>query len=266
MLTDLHIHTLFCDGKSTPEEMVRSALAKGFTAIGFSGHAPAAFAQNYCLRDMPGYIAEVKRLQEAYRGRIRIYLGAEEEAGAPIDRAGFDYIIGSCHHAEKDGRLYPLDWKRELLQQAIDAFGGDPCALAENYYSRFSKYILERKPEVVGHFDLLTKFDEMDTPLFSHDPRYHTLAEKYLRMAMESGCVFEVNTGAISRGYRKSPYPAVNLLQCLQKHGGKVTVNSDSHNVSAIGAAFTEAKALLREVGFTHIYQLTDAGFVPTAI
>ena len=43
MLTNYHTHTTFCDGKSTVEEIVLSALAKGFDAIGFSGHGFTTF-------------------------------------------------------------------------------------------------------------------------------------------------------------------------------------------------------------------------------
>ena len=35
-----HTHTTFCDGKSTPEEIVLEAIRLGMDTIGFSGHAP----------------------------------------------------------------------------------------------------------------------------------------------------------------------------------------------------------------------------------
>ena len=37
-LQNLHQHSIFCDGKNTPEEVVQEAIAKGFGAIGFSSH------------------------------------------------------------------------------------------------------------------------------------------------------------------------------------------------------------------------------------
>ena len=37
--TNFHTHTTFCDGKDTPEQMVLAAIQKGFSALGFSGHA-----------------------------------------------------------------------------------------------------------------------------------------------------------------------------------------------------------------------------------
>ena len=39
ILTDLHVHTNYCDGKNTPEEMVLAAIEKGMECIGFSVHS-----------------------------------------------------------------------------------------------------------------------------------------------------------------------------------------------------------------------------------
>ena len=65
MLTNFHTHTVFCDGKNTPEEMVLSAIEKGFTALGFSGHGLTSFDPGYCLRDTAGYRAEILRLMKS---------------------------------------------------------------------------------------------------------------------------------------------------------------------------------------------------------
>lgn len=44
---NLHTHTVYCDGADTPEEMVISALSKGFDSIGFSGHSYMSYS-DYC--------------------------------------------------------------------------------------------------------------------------------------------------------------------------------------------------------------------------
>ena len=33
------MHTCYCDGKNTPEEMVQSAIEKGLSTVGISGHS-----------------------------------------------------------------------------------------------------------------------------------------------------------------------------------------------------------------------------------
>ena len=47
--TDLHVHTTYCDGKNTPEEVVLSAIEKGVERLGFSGHAYTSFDESYCM-------------------------------------------------------------------------------------------------------------------------------------------------------------------------------------------------------------------------
>ena len=37
---DFHMHTAFCDGKNTPEEMVLRGIEMGLSVIGFSVHSP----------------------------------------------------------------------------------------------------------------------------------------------------------------------------------------------------------------------------------
>ena len=90
MLSNLHTHTTFCDGKNTPEEVVLSAIEKGFCSIGFSGHGYTAFDHTYCMKDTGGYMAEVNSLKEKYKKDIQIYLGVEEDAFYPEPRDELD--------------------------------------------------------------------------------------------------------------------------------------------------------------------------------
>ena len=39
MKTNYHTHTVWCDGKDTPESMIKAAIGKGFDVIGFSSHS-----------------------------------------------------------------------------------------------------------------------------------------------------------------------------------------------------------------------------------
>ena len=67
MLSNLHTHTLFCDGKSSAEEVVLSAIKKGFSSIGFSGHGYTNFDLTYCMKDMDAYIKKILRLKKKYK-------------------------------------------------------------------------------------------------------------------------------------------------------------------------------------------------------
>ncbi len=241
--------------------MVLSAIKNGFDSIGFSEHAYTDFAPEYSMNDTDGYIRDVKALREKYKKDIRIYLGVEEEALCLIDRGKFDYIIGSCHYVFHNGKYYPVDSSPEDLEECISSFGGDAYRFAEAYYDAFCEYILRRKPDIIGHFDLITKFDEISAPRFLNNKEYIKLATGYIKKAAAADSLFEVNTGAISRGYRKTPYPQEELLYELLSLGGKIVLSSDSHSADTLDFAFDETKKYLYDIGFRHVYVLCDDGF-----
>ncbi len=261
MLTNFHTHTTLCDGKSTPEEIVLSAIEKGFSAIGFSGHAITDFDGSYCLKDIDGYIAAIRALKETYKNEIQIYVGVEEDAFQWTNREKFDYLLGSSHYLKKDGVCHQLDCGVEKLKKCLDAFSGDPLQLAEAYYTQFCTYIKDRKPDIVGHFDILTKYEESATDWFLKNSDYHKISEKYMKIAAQNDVIFEVNTGAIARGIRTTPYPYENLLCILQKENAKLILNSDSHHKDTIDCHFTEIRKYLKEIGFPYLYTLYNNEF-----
>ena len=261
MLANYHTHTTFCDGKNTPEEIVLYAIEKGIGSLGFSGHGNTPFDQRYCMKDTVGYIKEISRLKEKYGEKIQIYCGVEEDAFSYVKRSDFDYIIGSCHYLKVGEKYYPVDSSHDYLKRAVEAFDYDTVKLAESYYSAFVSYIAERKPDVVGHFDLITKFDEIGEPLFLSSPEYKAIAEKYMQTASDNDVIFEVNTGAIARGLRTAPYPAENLLYILKKKDCKLILSSDSHEVATFDFYFAETEKLLRGIGFEYVYEIDGGAF-----
>lgn len=263
MLANFHTHTVFCDGKSTPEEVVLSAIQKGFSAIGFSGHGYAPYDLKCCMTDTEGYRQEILRLRDRYRNEIEIYLGVEEDAFYSVDRSRFDYIIGSCHFIRLHDKYYPIDSNYECFKGCLALFEGDPLRFAEAYYRAFCDYLARRKPDIIGHFDLITKFDELDTSLFLQNPDYQKIAAAYITRAAQSGSIFEVNTGAISRGKRTTPYPSADLLHVLKKLDAPLILSADSHHKDTLDFAFEETKRCLREIGFTKLFTLRQGGFVP---
>ena len=76
-----HTHTTYCDGKSTPEEIVLEAIRFGMDTIGFSGHSPA-FGE---LRDVDSvmYVNTLPRLP-AYFLVLHQNLLREDYAGGMV--------------------------------------------------------------------------------------------------------------------------------------------------------------------------------------
>ena len=261
MLSNLHTHTTFCDGINTPEEMVKKAIEKGFVSLGFSGHAYTAFELTSCMKDEQGYIDEINRLKKAYEGQIEIYLGTEEDAFSLIDRSKYEYIIGSLHFLKVDDKILPLDIGNEYMQSCFEAFGKDVERMAESYYSTFTDYLIKRRPDVVGHFDLIKKYDEVSEPIFLGNKKHDEIAKRFLKSVANKGLLFEVNTGAISRGYRTLPYPSADLLHVLKTEGADITLTSDCHNADYLDCFFKETKDILYDIGFRETVILCNNKF-----
>ncbi len=246
---DFHTHTSFCDGKNTPREMVEEALSRGMTHIGFTGHSPAPYPTDFTLSDVDAYYNEIRGLQEEYRDRITVLCGIEADLYTPIDTTRFDYRIGSVHDVKCEEEYLTVDDSETILAAGVTRFfGGDWLALAEAYFAEVAK-LPRVSPDIIGHLDLLTKYNE-DGHLFDEThPRYVAAAQAAIDALLPLGVPFEINTGAISRGYRTTPYPAPHLLSYIGEQGGTVILSGDAHSVTGIGLRFDECRALAARCG-----------------
>ncbi len=77
---------------------------------------------------------------------------------------------------------------------------------------------------------------------------------------------FEVNTGAIARGYRKTPYPTPTLLKEFKRQGFGAIITSDCHDGRLLDCGLEDAENLLRHCGFKEKYILTKEGFKAVAL
>jgi histidinol-phosphatase (PHP family) len=252
---DFHTHTTFSDGKNTPSEMIERAIALGMPSIGISDHSYTRHADGWCIEGdarTDEYIAEVNRLKAVYKDRIEVLCGIEEDYYACDDLSRFDYSIGSVHHVIKDGRCLDVDRSVATTDEIIDTFyGGDPYAYAEDYYALVGDVLRKTDADIIGHFDLITKFNERSCRFDEENIRYSRAVTDAIDALLPYGRPFEVNTGAISRGYRTSPYPSLHQLEYINLRGGAVILSSDSHRSDTLNFAFEDALGLVRSAGFS---------------
>ncbi len=249
----LHNHTCLCDGKDTPEEMVLAAIASGVETLGFSGHAFTSFDSSWCMsrEDTERYRAEVLRLRDAYADRIQILLGIERDFYSDPDPYPYDYVIGSVHYiVADDGAICPIDESRARVEADVAAhFGGNVYLWAQRYYETLANVAEKTACNIIGHFDLVQKFNEDGTLLDPRDTRYRLATLNAMESLLQTGAVFEINTGAVSRGYRKTPYPAPDILAWLAQHGAKVIITADAHAKENILFGFEDAALYAKSCG-----------------
>ena len=259
--SNIHTHSTFSDGRNAPEEMVRAALERGFHTLGFSEHGVADYDD--CGMTPEGearYRAEILRLREKYAGRISILLGYEHDWFAPFDPAPYDYTIESLHYLPCPDGYFSVDWTRPKLQDAIDRYyGGDPYGLCRDYFRTVCDSMQGTDAAVLGHIELVMKFNEARDLFDDADPRYLGPALETAELAAKSGRLIEVNTGAIARGYRREPYPGRAMLERIRECGGRVILTSDCHDARFLDCAFPECLELLRACGFESVWAYRGA-------
>lgn len=263
-LRSYHTHSTHCDGNDTIEDMTRSAIRHGMKAIGFSGHGTFPHDLRYCTAPdgWDAYAAEVNACKEKYAGQIEIYLGVEDEFYGVRPQINRDYTIGATHYMEKDGVYYYVDYSEELLRQAIrEGFGGDPYKMTAYYYDIVAQFPDRMDFDFVAHFDLVTKFNEGGELFDEEDPRYWKPALETMEYLTKRGYAFEINTGAMSRGYRTVPYPSERLLRALREFGGSIVFCCDSHGVDTVCSYLPEAAELAAFCGFRTHRILTPDGW-----
>lgn len=266
LLGDFHTHSTLDDGKSTLAQMAAAAYDLGLTHFGFSGHSFEEYAQDFCLSraNVPVYLETTRKLQQEYQDRMEIFVGLELDYFGEKPE-GLDYVIGSVHGLRLgEGQCVYVDASAQDSKRAVDeCFGGDWYRYTDAYYDLVADLPRKTGCQWIGHFDLVTKFNEQVHTIDEDSTRYLRRALEVMEYLVKQGVAFEVNTGAIARGYRTTPYPGGTLLRRLREFGGEIILNSDCHHAPQLCFGFDQAVELAQAAGFTHTNLWTKDGLRP---
>lgn len=270
LVCSVHTHTSLCDGKATMENMAAAAYAAGVQYYGVSSHSHTPIKQDvgYVLpKDMTFYREAALRLREQYLGKMEVLLGLEWDSCADVSTKGFDYWIGSVHYLHpQNGAYYAVDMDVRTFARCRDeAFGGDVMRMARAYFEEVSR-VAALHPTILGHMDLITKFNAQNR-FFDEDLQgYRAAALDALHTIDPYKTVVEINTGAMARGYRDVPYPALFLLKEWRSMGGRVIVTADAHTADGILYGYDTAVSFAKEAGFSESVILARQGFIECSL
>jgi histidinol-phosphatase (PHP family) len=243
---DHHVHTPRCGhARGTPAEYVASA--NGVAGVGFNDHLPfldparadPVLAMEW--EDLPGYVAEVQRLQGP--AGTTVLLGVEvdyfpgEEAALQAALAGtpWDYVYGSVHCVG--------DWGFDDSRRRHRFETADVTALYREYYRLVAQMARSGLFDVWAHPDLPKKFG-----YFPSESVEEAEGEAVAAVAA-ADMVMEINTS----GWRKpvgEMYPATGLLARAYEAGLPIAFGSDAHRPQEVGYEFERAVALVRRAGY----------------
>ena len=109
----------------------------------------------------------------------------------------------------------------------------------------------------------MCKFNEGNCLFDTGHSRYRSVVLEALERLNEQKVMLEINTGAMSRGYRTAPYPETWILKRARELGLPICITSDAHSVRHLMYDFDQAAQLARSCGYQEAMYLTRAGFVP---
>lgn len=259
----------FCrHAKDTLEAVVLRAIELGFSHYGLSEHCPRYRQEDLfeveddltpadLQRIFEDYAREALRLREVYADRIELLVGFETERLPPDSwaetmaalrrSADFEYVIGSVH--DVDGVC--IDYTLERTEEMAERCGGRE-ALQIRYFEALAELVSTLRPEVVGHIDLIRKFDG---PRASFTAAVWPALESVLEAAREAGSVLDVNSGAYRRGL--SPvYPLPVILERARAMSVGVTLGDDGHGAHDVGAGLDACMKAIADAGYRELHFL----------
>ena len=278
---NFHTHSKFCDGKFTPEEMVKAAIEKGFTTLGFSGHCihplnpefykPFDDVWHIPSANIKSYTEEIRRLQKEYAGKLQIFLGFEadyfesDKYGSAIPRketyADFspDYLIGAVHFVNTDKGLYTVDHHAEVIKENLKKLYSKANGEIDGRAAVCDYFAAEREMLKKGHFDILAHPDLVrkrngELKFFSEEESWYKDELKATANEIaRAGVITEINTGAIARGAMDDTYPSQYFLELLHEKGVPICINSDAHTTDGLDCAFDRAAEKARRAGYKEL-------------
>ena len=260
----------FCGhAKGQLAAVVAAAVSAGFTTYGLSEHAPRYRREHFFPEEQSltpddlvalfgRYVQTALELRARHEGELELLIGFETEA-LPVDAwvttmrelrrsAPFDYIVGSVHSI---GDTW-IDFNAETSERAAQACGGWEALRCE-YFDRLADLVGALSPEVVGHVDLIRRFEAPD---FRFSPNALRHAERVLEVARSEGAALEVNAAPARRGFGPV-YPGPQVLARACEMDVPVTLGDDSHGPDGVGVGLDACLAAIAAAGYREVHYLT---------
>ena len=277
-LFNLHTHSIFSDGKSTPEDVVLEAINQGLKVLGFSDHSPVPFENSFAIKnnEVNNYITTIKSLKEKYKDQIDIYCSMEMDFIPGIvkdfkktkEELNLDYMIGSVHLVGNNiDRLWFIDGsKAETYDEGLfNYYDGDIKKGVKAFFHQYNEMIETEEFDIVGHFDKI-KMHNRGRYFSENDKWYRDYLMETLTLIKEKSLIVEVNTRGIYKKRSDDFYPSAWLFPIMREMNIPVVISSDSHKAEELTLCFKEAEEALRASGYKETVCYADGAYKSVAL
>ncbi|WP_370458027.1 histidinol-phosphatase HisJ [Thalassobacillus sp. CUG 92003] len=259
-MKDGHVHSPYCP-HGTPDSLnsyVERAIAKGYTALSFTEHAPlpAHFADptpakdsSMALNDIEGYIKDLTDLKQIYQNDIDIHTGLEvdfiegyeNETKAFLDQYGpylTDSIL-SVHFLKSRDQYHCIDFSKQAYEKALHDFGGVD-ALYKAYFQTVLDSVTAElgtyKPQRIGHMTLVRKFHRA-FPAVDNWEKYPRAA---LPLVKAYNMTLDYNGAGAIKDNCLETYPPLHIAHEASDMGIPLIYGSDAHHHGAIAQGYAQ--------------------------
>lgn len=288
---NLHTHSVFCDGKNTFEELIQSAIDKGFTTLGFSSHSlfPGARSWHMPPERFSEYAETILKLKEKYSGKLNLQIGYEvdffQSSKPDIEfyktNHKADYIIGAVHYVETDKGFYSVDnstdivrnnllklYPAELLKtkepeesEKLLPYVDGKAAVCE-YFATERKMLQTCNFHILAHPDLIRKRNGALGFFVENEDWYIEEIKATAKEIAKNGAIVEMNTGAIARGVMDDFYPSPIFMEMLFESKVPICINSDCHNADFLDCAFERGMIQAKKIGYKELTYPVDGKLI----
>ncbi len=274
MFSDYHTHTLYSNhGYGHPSDVVAAAVEQGLQSIGFSEHFPLPLnftdpsggKANMHWDQIDQYVAEVRQAQDEWGHRIKILLGFEVDYLPAVDDSirtnlaayPVDYYIGSVHIVDRyrsNQENWLIDYKVQDFEEGLLEHGGAQAAYTR-YYELIRNFAQSYDHQIVGHLDLIKKFNSNNRFFDTYSEHYLSQVEATLDTLKATGKIIEINTAGLFKAVGEM-YPSDQILQMILHRNIPICLSSDSHRPEHIAREFSSTWERLQTLGFRRLSTL----------
>lgn len=244
---DSHTHTRLCGhALGEPLDYARTAERAGLAGFIVTDHNPFESGWESGLRmghhEFDEYVALIAEARAAFEGVVDVragiecdyFPGLEKEIAALVNRADFDYVLGSVHC--------------NMRSYLSTYFEGDVLAYTQLYYEHMGDAAESGFFDAISHPDV-PKFMWPEQWDFE---RVRLNVARFLDRVAAAGIAVELNTSGVLK-----PYPEMNpgreMLELMQARNIPVVLGSDAHTPDRVGDGFAEALQMLQEIGYVNV-------------
>lgn len=254
-LFDSHTHSDNSpDGEHSVTFLCEKAIRRGLMGFAITDHCDIDLYRedSYQLRIIQS-VFDVRKAQHYFGDSIVLTAGIElgqplsspETARRALELSNFDVVLLSVHAVRGEQDFYFQDF----------------TCLSEEECDRKLAHYFDEVLETVrrSNFDILTHLTYPLRYIEGRDgrpcdlSRYKTRIDEILQTLAREDKALELNTSGLRTSFgRTSPDP--EIVARFHELGGRlVTVGSDAHNASHIGAGIEEGMQILRDSGFDRL-------------